>query len=42
MQGIDEKLKNELSTLEKRCMEKNDIDKFVTCMESTVEKIERE
>lgn len=42
LQSIDDKLKNELASLEKKCMSYNDVDKFVTCMEQTVEKIERE
>lgn len=42
LQSIDEKLKNELASLEKKCMAPNDVDQFVSCMENTVEKIERE
>ncbi|KAL4491977.1 hypothetical protein ABPG72_008398 [Tetrahymena utriculariae] len=40
--SVDEKLKNELATFEKKCMSYNDVDKFVSCMEQVVEKVEKE
>lgn len=42
IQSIDEKLKNEFVALEKKCMAPNDVDKFVTCMEKTMTRIENE